>query len=98
MVVTVQTVGDSSEPSQRFEACDDTRLDHVFCSRKLRGGWSVFAERLRSEEHTSELQSPDHLVCRLLLEKKKRLLPARSSARPCVEPSIRPMPWLSQPS
>src|SRR5438552_17247570 len=28
--------------------------------------------RMRSEEHTSELQSPDHLVCRLLLEKKKR--------------------------
>src|SRR5258708_14681747 len=27
----------------------------------------------RSEEHTSELQSPDHLVCRLLLEKKKTL-------------------------
>src|SRR5258708_21587960 len=30
----------------------------------------------RSEEHTSELQSPDHLVCRLLLEKKKKLLHA----------------------
>src|SRR5947208_7703953 len=29
-------------------------------------------ERTRSEEHTSELQSPDHLVCRLLLEKKKQ--------------------------
>src|SRR5258708_30864679 len=29
------------------------------------------AEKFRSEEHTSELQSPDHLVCRLLLEKKK---------------------------
>src|SRR5438552_16678628 len=28
----------------------------------------------RSEEHTSELQSPDHLVCRLLLEKKKTTL------------------------
>src|SRR5258708_18112328 len=28
--------------------------------------------RQRSEEHTSELQSPDHLVCRLLLEKKKK--------------------------
>src|SRR5438552_13772458 len=28
--------------------------------------------RARSEEHTSELQSPDHLVCRLLLEKKNR--------------------------
>src|SRR5258708_24773965 len=26
--------------------------------------------QVRSEEHTSELQSPDHLVCRLLLEKK----------------------------
>src|SRR5438552_6866854 len=29
-------------------------------------------EVARSEEHTSELQSPDHLVCRLLLEKKKK--------------------------
>src|SRR5947208_5473721 len=29
---------------------------------------------VRSEEHTSELQSPDHLVCRLLLEKKKESL------------------------
>src|SRR5258708_14718669 len=29
----------------------------------------------RSEEHTSELQSPDHLVCRLLLEKKKKKAP-----------------------
>src|SRR5437879_11086068 len=29
--------------------------------------------RLRSEEHTSELQSPMYLVCRLLLEKKKKL-------------------------
>src|SRR5258708_9844622 len=33
----------------------------------------------RSEEHTSELQSPDHLVCRLLLEKKK--VPARRAWR-----------------
>src|SRR5258708_25463816 len=35
------------------------------------------SERLgdRSEEHTSELQSPDHLVCRLLLEKKKKNTP-----------------------
>src|SRR5258708_19047441 len=31
------------------------------------------ATESRSEEHTSELQSPDHLVCRLLLEKKKIL-------------------------
>src|SRR5258708_36365748 len=32
----------------------------------------VNAMLFRSEEHTSELQSPDHLVCRLLLEKKKK--------------------------
>src|SRR5258708_20781995 len=31
-----------------------------------------YSATLRSEEHTSELQSPDHLVCRLLLEKKKK--------------------------
>src|SRR5258708_14969211 len=34
------------------------------------GGVEVLVDS-RSEEHTSELQSPDHLVCRLLLEKKK---------------------------
>src|SRR5947208_497244 len=36
--------------------------------------WVIIAAPpvLRSEEHTSELQSPDHLVCRLLLEKKKK--------------------------
>src|SRR5258708_15595141 len=33
---------------------------------------------VRSEEHTSELQSPDHLVCRLLLEKKKNQQPKPS--------------------
>src|SRR5258708_25612820 len=38
--------------------------------------WRVLAgpPEPRSEEHTSELQSPDHLVCRLLLEKKKNRL------------------------
>src|SRR5258708_23760870 len=43
--------------------------------------WSsiVYGQWLRSEEHTSELQSPDHLVCRLLLEKKKR-----NSNFPCI--------------
>src|SRR5690348_17902802 len=33
----------------------------------------------RSEEHTSELQSPVHLVCRLLLEKKKKLITSITS-------------------
>src|SRR5690625_6794921 len=34
-------------------------------------GYPVFVAEMRSEEHTSELQSRGHLVCRLLLEKKK---------------------------
>src|SRR5437763_7895789 len=36
-------------------------------------------ERTRSEEHTSELQSPMYIVCRLLLDKKKRKPPKPSS-------------------
>src|SRR2546430_8149579 len=35
---------------------------------------SELAQRIRSEEHTSELQSQSNLVCRLLLEKKKHIL------------------------
>src|SRR5690625_5599496 len=35
-------------------------------------GVQTFKPNIRSEEHTSELQSRGHLVCRLLLEKKKR--------------------------
>src|SRR5574341_725371 len=38
----------------------------------LIAGSGVFPVGLRSEEHTSELQSPTNLVCRLLLEKKKK--------------------------
>src|SRR2546422_1675875 len=40
----------------------------------------------RSEEHTSELQSRLHLVCRLLLEKKKKTTPNYTAAH--LEPSI----------
>src|SRR5258708_27010013 len=49
--------------------------------------------RQRSEEHTSELQSPDHLVCRLLLEKKKErpsgvrsIAPAQTQSRKSTPP------------
>src|SRR5258708_39235489 len=48
------------------------RILHAICdslSWDLGSIWMV-----RSEEHTSELQSPDHLVCRLLLEKKNIVL------------------------
>src|SRR5437763_14731619 len=43
-----------------------TARGHVERQRRVAGEWS------RSEEHTSELQSPMYLVCRLLLEKKKK--------------------------
>src|SRR5258708_21807671 len=38
---------------------------------QFHGREHILRVEARSEEHTSELQSPDHLVCRLLLEKKK---------------------------
>src|SRR5258708_21759882 len=45
--------------------------------------WCWNRAAARSEEHTSELQSPDHLVCRLLLEKKKKQphKPSRSHSK-----------------
>src|SRR2546430_9498434 len=48
-----------------------------FHRRSRRGAPLRLAGTQRSEEHTSELQSQSNLVCRLLLEKKKRKLPAR---------------------
>src|SRR2546429_5549826 len=40
-------------------------------SRRSETNWASRRDKMRSEEHTSELQSRLHLVCRLLLEKKK---------------------------
>src|SRR5688572_31815344 len=51
--------------------------------------------RLRSEEHTSELQSQSNLVCRLLLEKKKKTTPRRTrqqSPPPSSLPPVRSRP------
>src|SRR5258708_11617324 len=45
-------------------------LDLRFAHRFIEPMPPIF-KNFRSEEHTFELQSPDHLVCRLLLEKKK---------------------------
>src|SRR5258708_10278828 len=44
---------------------------HIFNDRPV-ARMAINAGGARSEEHTSELQSPDHLVCRLLLEKKNK--------------------------
>src|SRR5690348_18224405 len=62
----VPTATSSAMPSAAAAATiPATAPSHLFC---VTGQVS----RARSEEHTSELQSPVHLVCRLLLEKKKR--------------------------
>src|SRR5258708_10526184 len=45
---------------------------HMLAQTSIRCS-QLSSTRIRSEEHTSELQSPDHLVCRLLLEKKKKV-------------------------
>src|SRR2546426_6506657 len=52
----------ASIPAEKYRAAGGRRLLHVL---------PVFP---RSEEHTSELQSPCNLVCRLLLEKKKKII------------------------
>src|SRR5437899_3733200 len=45
----------------------------------------------RSEEHTSELQSLRHLVCRLLLEKKKKIIQSQSEPIPTRSERVRPL-------
>src|SRR5258708_29923942 len=52
---------------------------------------SVRGFEQRSEEHTSELQSPDHLVCRLLLEKKNYMIVGRRRLRQGVERLMAPL-------
>src|SRR5258705_5421521 len=47
-------------------------LQHVLLHRSSTVEQGSWLARVRSEEHTSELQSLRHLVCRLLLEKKKK--------------------------
>src|SRR5947208_9959118 len=71
-----------SFPTRRSSDLDGRRSRGRGHRAEPRGAWAPrwhagrpdgrSATRIRrSEEHTSELQSPDHLVCRLLLEKKK---------------------------
>src|SRR5690348_17871531 len=50
-----------------------TTNKNVYLSGGLTPDLRACCQTARSEEHTSELQSPVHLVCRLLLEKKKKL-------------------------
>src|SRR3989442_11077898 len=59
--------------------------DWCGCVGRLPAGTSYFQIDRRSEEHTSELQSRPHLVCRLLLEKKKAQNPRLAQVRQLVE-------------
>src|SRR2546422_2175683 len=82
----------------RSSRCASIGASSTFSARIKNGNWSRAAIRWRisalnrSEEHTSELQSRLHLVCRLLLEKKKPSeRTAEKESRPeTVEPQYVP--------
>src|SRR6267154_6703704 len=61
----------AQSPSRRRDR-GSGRLARHLCRGTADGVRAAAPRRQRSEEHTSELQSPVHLVCRLLLEKKKK--------------------------
>src|SRR5690625_5856428 len=75
---SIRSVQAQSHPDWELLVTDDGSTDQT---------WTILSEAARldrSEEHTSELQSRGHLVCRLLLGKKNRLdLPACSHAIHC---------------
>src|SRR5207244_13608017 len=78
------TADETSPPSQPPSTCSGST--HLYLPRVAGAGIFRFQDGsllnvkliqgsdCRSEEHTSELQSPDHLVCRMLLENKKKKL------------------------
>src|SRR5258708_24072495 len=74
MIFTILAALDSdSDPPKTVKSCAKT-----YTSRPSMRPYP------RSEEHTSELQSPDHLVCRLLLEKKKIQIDGIASNAPAA--------------
>src|SRR5947199_6981360 len=63
-----------AEKAKEFDSIVKIGRTHLMDAVPLRlGVHQMSAADLRSEEHTSELQSLRHLVCRLLLEKKKKI-------------------------
>src|SRR5947208_10354504 len=81
-IAQASVVEDAAKLKERIEFVheqvkSDALVEEYIEGRELYVGM-MGNERLRSEEHTSELQSPDHLVCRLLLEKKKQKKTQRS--------------------
>src|SRR3712207_7956679 len=64
--------GDDEAPGARAQGRPQAPHRRGGAVRAAGAASAVRAVRLRSEEHTSELQSRQYLVCRLLLEKKKK--------------------------
>src|SRR5258708_9059308 len=64
-----QVSGLSREMNEKLQRVRPRTLGHA---SRIPGVTPAAVSHRRSEEHMSELQSPDHLVCRLLLEKKKK--------------------------
>src|SRR5947209_11066264 len=61
--------------SKCVRCCKDADVPQAYrCARPRSGSFGQKRTRARSEEHTSELQSRQYLVCRLLLEKQKNRL------------------------
>src|SRR5258708_21954708 len=76
--IAADTVGITAGTSTPDEVID--RVDqHIRALAAKAKPLCASREAERSEEHTSELQSPDHLVCRLLLEKKKIRIETRTT-------------------
>src|SRR3712207_6732636 len=80
LALAVQKARDASMPKDNIERAiakgtgadsDAAAYEPVVYEGYGPGGVAILVEALRSEEHTSELQSRQYLVCRLLLEKKK---------------------------
>src|SRR5574337_663820 len=72
---TVETVSDFIFGGSKITAegdCSHEIKRHLLLGRKVMTNLDSIFKSRRSEEHTSELQSPLNLVCRLLLEKKKK--------------------------
>src|SRR2546421_3647224 len=61
---------------------------HPFDDPLVVAGQSTLMREVRSEEHTSELQSRSDLVCRLLLEKKKRRTQGKPKTTESAKPSM----------
>src|SRR5256885_8850320 len=83
-ILAFKSLGYATRPLVYLTGIDGAKFRKpVVPGDRLRFEIDVVKKRVRSEEHTSELQSPCNLVCRLLLEKKKNntiMMPASRAA------------------